>query len=152
MKDFNVWAERDTVKQKLSSYFKSFRNCICIIDCTEIYIERPLNLNAHAQAYSNSNYKSTNTIKYFNGITLSDDIRFLSAGWGGRASDKIITLTSEILGMLSPRDFVFADPGFLVEEELAIVCAVLRIPTFKKGKHQLTTRIWIYPGKFHMNT
>ena len=102
MKDFNVWAKRDTVKQKLSSYFKSFRNCICIIDCTERYIERPLNLNAHAQTYSNSNYKSTNTIKYFNGITLSGDIRFLSAGWGGGASDKIITLTSGILGMLSP--------------------------------------------------
>ena len=38
MKNFIAWPERDTVHQNLPSCFKSFKNCICIIDCTEIYI------------------------------------------------------------------------------------------------------------------
>ena len=88
-------------------------------------------MNARAQTYSN--YKSTNTIKYLIGITPSGGISFLSAGWGGKASDKLITLNSGFLDMLSPGDCVLADRGFLVEE-LATVGAVLRISAFTKGK------------------
>ena len=138
MKNFIVWPERDTVRQNLPSCFMSFKNCICIIDCTEIFIERPLNMNARAQTFSN--YKSTNTIKYLIGIAPSGGISFLSAGWGGKASDKLITLNSGFLDMLSPGDCVLADRGFLVEEELATVGAVLRIPAFTRGKKQLTAR------------
>ena len=97
----------------------------------DIYLERPLNLNARALTYSN--YKSTNTIKYLIGITPSNGISFLSTGWGGHASDILITLNSEFLDMLSPGDCVHADRGFLVEE-LANVDAVLRMPAFTKGK------------------
>ena len=95
-------------------------------------------MNARAQTYSN--YKSTNTIKYLIGITPSGGISFLSAGWGGKASDKLITLNSGFLDMLSPGDCVLADRGFLVEEELATVGGVIRIPAFTRGKKQLTTR------------
>ena len=138
MKNFAVWPERDTVRQNLPSCFKSFKNyCIYIIDRTEIFIERPLNMNARAQTYLN--YKSTNTIKYLIGITPSGGISFLSAGWGGKASDKLITLNSGFLDMLSPGDCVLADRGFLVEE-LATVGAVLRIPAFTRGKKQSTAR------------
>ena len=103
----------------------------------DIYLERPLNLNARALTYSN--YKSTNTIKYLIGITPSNGISFLSTAWGGHASDILITLNSEFLDMLSPGDCVHADRGFLVEE-LANVDAVLRMPAFTKGKKQLTAK------------
>ena len=59
-------------------------------------------MNARAQNYSN--YKSTNTIKYLIGITPSGGISFLSAGWGGKASYKLITFNSGFLDMLSPGD------------------------------------------------
>ena len=115
-----------------------FKNCVCIIDYTEIYIERPLNLNARAQTFSN--YKSHNTIKYLIGITPAGAVSFLSAGWGGRASDKEITLKSGFLDKLTHGDCVLADRGFLVEEELATRGAVLRIPAFTRGKKQMTAK------------
>ena len=43
-----VWSEREALRENLPACFNSFKNCVCITDCTEIYIERPLNLNARA--------------------------------------------------------------------------------------------------------
>ena len=48
-----VWPEREALRANLPSSFKSFKNCVCIIDCTEVFIESPLNLTARAQTYSN---------------------------------------------------------------------------------------------------
>ena len=71
-------------------------------------------MNAHAQSYSNC--KSTNTIKYPISIMPSREISFLSAGWGRKASDKLITFNSGFFDMFSPGDCVLADRRFLVEE------------------------------------
>ena len=85
-----IWPERGAIRRNLPHCFKRrYKNCTCIIDCTEIFIERPLNLNARAQTFSN--YKNTNTIKYLVGITPSGAVSFLSPGWGGRTSDKVGT-------------------------------------------------------------
>ena len=48
-----VWPERDTLRKNLPTCFASFKNSCVIIDCSEIYIERPSNLNKRAQAWSN---------------------------------------------------------------------------------------------------
>ena len=37
-----VWHSRCVLRQHFPSAFKSYKNCACIIDCTEILIERPL--------------------------------------------------------------------------------------------------------------
>ena len=124
--------------RNLPACFNSCKNCVCIIDCTEIYIERPLNINARAQTFSNC--KSHNTIKYLIGITPAGAVSFLSAGWGGRASDKEITLKSGFPDKLSQGDCVLADRGFLVEEEQSTREAVLRIPAFTKGKKQMAAK------------
>ena len=99
------------------------------------FIERPLNLNATAQIFSN--YKSRNTIKYLVGITPSGAISFLSTGWGGRASDKEITLNSGFLDKVTFVDCVLADRGFLIDQELATRGALLGIPAFTRGKAQM---------------
>ena len=138
LRNFIVWPDRESVRRNLPACFKSFKKCVCIIDCTEIFIERPLNLTARAQTYSN--YKSHNTIKYLIGVSPAGAVSFLSEGWGGRASDKVITLNSGFLTMISHGDCILADRGFLVEEELATCGAVLRIPAFTRGKKQLTAR------------
>ena len=91
----------------------------------------------HAQVYSN--YKSHNTVKYLIGVTPTDAVSFLSYAWGGRASDKMITLNSGFLEMVSNGDCILADCGFLIQE-LATHGAVLRIPAFTRGKKQLTAR------------
>ena len=60
--------------------------CVVIIDCFEIFIDRPTNLLARAQTYSQ--YKHHNTVKYLISITPQETVSFISDGWGGRTSDK----------------------------------------------------------------
>ena len=71
---------------------KKFRDCICIIDCSDIFIERPKNLTAHAQTWWN--YKHNNTVKYLARVTPTGLVSFFLTGWGERVSDKQITLQS----------------------------------------------------------
>ena len=60
--------EREAVRENLPFSFSSFKNCIDIIDCTEIFIEQPQNQLARAQVYSN--YKSHNTVKYLIAVSF----------------------------------------------------------------------------------
>ena len=131
-----VWPNRNIIRKNLPTSFKGkFSDCVVIIDCTEIFIERPFSLHARVQTWSN--YKNTNTIKYLLGITPSGSICFLSPGWGGRVSDKEITVKSGFLDKLSYGDVVLADRGFTVAEEVATQGAALKLPKFTKGKTQM---------------
>lgn len=132
-----IWPERGVIRQSMpASFRRKFRDCICIIDCTEIFIERPKNLTARAQTWSN--YKHNNTCKYLIGITGA--VMFLSHGWGGRVSDKQITMESGFLDKVTNGDCIMADRGFLIEDELNERGAVLKIPRFTKGKDQLSAK------------
>lgn len=136
LKPLIKWPSKGAVLKSMPKAFRrNFRRCRCIIDCTEIFIERPSNLTARAQTWSN--YKHSNTIKYLVGITPAGTVSFLSPGWGGRVSDKQITLESGFLDHLEPQDEILADRGFLIRDELAAYGATLRIPSFTKGKKQL---------------
>ena len=108
---------------------------VCIIDCSEIFIQRPKNLTARAQTWSN--YKHNNTVKYLIAISPSGAVMYLSSGWGGRVSDKQITIDSGFIDKLEAGDCYLADRGFNVKAELAVKGAVFKIPSFTKGKKQL---------------
>ena len=80
-----------------------------------------------------SNYKFQilqERFKYLIGITPASVVSFLSYGWVGHASDKMATLNSGFLEMVSHEDYILPDHGFLTEEELTACGAVLRIPAF----------------------
>ena len=82
-----VWPSRDVLRKTLPMDFrKHCPKCVVIIDCFEIFIDRPTDLLARAQTYSS--YKHHNTIKYLIGITPQGSVSFISEGWGGRVSDK----------------------------------------------------------------
>ena len=134
-----VWPERGTNRDNMPTCFKrNYRNCVAVIDCTEVFIERPLNLNARAQTWSN--YKNHNTIKYLIAISPSGVVSFLSEGWGGRVSDREITLQSGFLEKIEHGDLILADRGFTISMELATRGASLEIPAFTRGKTQLSGR------------
>ena len=113
LKNFIVWPEREALRRNIPSSFKNFKNCVCTIDCN---------------------------IKYLVGITPSGTVSFLSAGWGGRASDKEITRNSGFLDKVTFGDCVLADRGFLIEEKLATRGEVLRIPALTRGKAQMSAK------------
>lgn len=138
LKPLIKWPNKGAILKHMPKCFKrKLRRCRCIIDCTEIFIARPSNLTSRAQTWSN--YKH-NTIKYLIAITPAGAISFLSPGWGGRVSDKQITRESGFLDLLEPMDEVLADRGFLISDELAAYGATLRIPSFTKGKKQLSAQ------------
>ena len=132
-----IWPDRVTIQQNLpESFKKKYEDAVCIIDCSEIYIERLSNLTGKAQTWSS--YKHTDAVKYLIRISSGGAIMFSSSGWGGKASDKHITMESGFIDYVLPGNVVLADQGFNLKEELAFKGAVLKILSFTKGKKQLS--------------
>lgn len=133
------WPDKESCRRTLPGVFKPlYKDCRVIIDCTEIFIERPGNLTARASTYSN--YKHHNTLKYLIGITPTGSVSFMSKAYGGRTSDKVVTQRSGLLDLLEYGDLVLADRGFLVEEDITARNCRLKIPAFTRGKAQLSQK------------
>ncbi|XP_076088319.1 uncharacterized protein LOC143058757 [Mytilus galloprovincialis] len=133
------WPDKDSLIKNMPVIFKkTYPRCVSIIDCFEVFINRPGHLTARAQTWSN--YKHHNTIKFLVSITPTGAISYVSRAFGGRTSDKVITQRSGYLDKLEHSDQVLADRGFLISEELASHGATLIIPAFTRGKSQLSAK------------
>ena len=131
------WPSQEITRQNLPPIFADlYPNTCCIIDCSEVFIEQPYGYSPRTKTYSN--YKKHNTIKFLIGVTPNGSICFLSKCWGGRASDRCITMNSGFLDLLSNGDTVLADRGFTISDDLAVFGAKLEIPAFTGGKKQLS--------------
>lgn len=96
-----VWPEREILRKTLPMDFrKHCPKCVAIIDCFELFIDRPSDLMARAQTYSS--YKHHNTVKFLIAVTPQGSVSYISDGWGGRVSDKHITENSDLLQNLLP--------------------------------------------------
>ena len=81
------WPDRDVFCLTMpASFRKFFKKCAVITDCTEVFIEKPLELLARAQVWSN--YKHHSTAKFLIGITPQGTISYVSKCAEGRISDK----------------------------------------------------------------
>lgn len=130
------WPERDELWRTMPMCFQfSFGKKTIITDCFEVFIERPSNLLARSQTFSN--YKYHNTVKVLIRITPQGSVCFTSKAWGGRTSDKYLTERCGLLDNLKAGDLVLADRGFTIRESVALYQAQLAIPAFTKGKNQL---------------
>jgi len=138
LRGFVYWPERDELRMSMPMDFRKHfgLKVVCIIDCFEIFIERPSNLLARAKTWSS--YKHHNTVKFLIGIAPQGCITYLSRAWGGRSSDKYIVENSDFLTKLLPGDLVLADRGFDIQESVGLMCAEVKIPAFTKGKSQLS--------------
>ena len=93
------WPGREELMKTMPMEFRqNFKECVVIIDCFEVFMERPTNLKARAQMWSN--YKHHNTAKFLIGVSPQGAISFISKGWGGRVSDVHI---HESAGLFVPK-------------------------------------------------
>lgn len=138
LKHLVYWPEREELRKTMPvSFRQSFGNKVAvIIDCFEVFIDRPSVLSARTMTWSN--YKHHNTVKFLLGISPQGVITFVSEAWGGRTSDKHLTENCSILNNLLPGDVVLADRGFTIEDRVSFYYAELNIPAFTKGKTQLS--------------
>ena len=141
--DFLIhWPDRETLQATIPPVFKAlFPRLTGIMDCFEIFIDRPKKLKARAEVYSN--YKKHSTVKAFIVCSPLGAVTYISSVWGGRASDVEIVRQSGFIdpALHFPGDQLLGDRGFTLAEEFAIKCrAELLIPSFTKGKKQLSAR------------
>ena len=116
---------------------KHYPRLLAIIDCTEIYIERPRELLL--QAHTWSDYKKNNTAKILVSISPRGLFNFISECFGGRATDKYIVHQSGFLDMIEEYDQIMADNGFCIQEELMLRRAELVKPPPAQGFDQATS-------------
>lgn len=108
-----------------------------VIDCSEIFIDRPKSLDAQAATWSD--YKSHNTVKFLIGISPAGYVTFLSDCYGGRASDKFITSDCGFYDCLDSYDEVMADREFQIKEELMLKFCSFSVPPGARVKAQMTS-------------
>ena len=130
------WPEREELYKMMPIEFKKFGRCIVVINCFEVFMERPSSLKAQAQTWSN--YKHHNTCKFLIGITPQGSISFVSQAWGGRVSDVHLTEHCGILNKPVHGDLILADRGFSIHESASLYFAEVKVPSFMKGKAQLS--------------
>ena len=136
------WPSKEAVQANMPNCFLAcggdLRRTRVIVDCFEIFTERPKALTARAQMWSN--YKSHSTVKVLIGISPAGAVIFVSDVWGGRATDKAITLDGNLIDLVEPYDVVLADRGFLVRDEFAVLNVKVVTPHFTRGRKQMTRK------------
>ncbi|XP_064455420.1 uncharacterized protein LOC135366587 isoform X1 [Ornithodoros turicata] len=123
---------RSWLTDRESSHFPNLKG---IIDCSEVPVSRPYNLSTQLQVWSN--YKQDSTLKFLVCVNPHGCITFISKAFGGRISDKEITVESGFLELLLPGDQILADRGFLLHQEFFHRNVQLITPAFTKGRTQL---------------
>jgi hypothetical protein len=130
-----TWPTLEKIMQCLPPHFNDYPHCTIILDCTEVFIEKPSSLSAQWLTWSE--YKHHNTVKILIGVTPNGMVNFVSRLWGGRASDRHITQHDNFLPKLQPNTTIMADKGFTIEDLLPVDVG-LNMPPRIRGQRQMT--------------
>ena len=133
------WLPREGIRDNLPEMLKKNGHYMlrCIIDCAEVFVERPKSLLIQAQTWSD--YKHHNTFKFLIGISPTGFITFISSCYGGRTTDKFICSDSGFYDLLDRGDEIMADRGFQIREELMLRFCKLTVPPGARVKAQMTS-------------
>ena len=136
LKSLIVWPSRTQIDEVMPESMRSCTNLRCTIDCTEVKIERPR--DRKVQALTWSDYKKHNTVKVLVAIAPNGAISYLSKAWGGKASDRHITVSDGFLDKIEPGDLILADRGFTIHDMITKKYARLDIPPGGSGLEQMS--------------
>ena len=136
LKPLIFWPKRDLVRRRMPHTLKSLSNLVCTIDCTETFIERSRDREVYCLTFSD--YKRHNTVKYLVAIAPNGHISYLSPMWGGKASDRKITLSDGFIDNLQVGDLILADRGFTIHDVLIQKQVSIDIPPSSSGLSQMT--------------
>ena len=127
-----IWPSKQLVKENLPASFREFPNTRCIIDCSEIYVEKPCRPKAQRTTWSN--YKHANTFKLLVGIVPTGTITFISKLYSGSISDQAIVNENGFLDKVEEGDDIMADRGFNIRHLLLPKKTSFNISAFSHGK------------------
>jgi hypothetical protein len=133
----NIWPSRNAIDVMMPERVKrNFPSVRVIIDCTEIFTQKPSSLLINSQMFSS--YKSHTTYKALVGIAPHGPFTFISSLYSGSISDVELTKVSGLLNLLEAGDSVMADKGFTIGKLLAESNVGLVIPHFLTAKGQFS--------------
>ena len=134
-----VWPSKEVAQKSMTASFKkTFPSTRCIIDCTELFCQRPSSLAIQSSLYSS--YRHHVTYKALIGIAPSGAITFVGQLFDGSISDREIVKRSGILNssLWDEGDSLMADRGFTISEDLKPLKVQLNIPAFLGRRDQLS--------------
>ena len=112
------WPSRSQLRKSLPKRFKNFKNVRIIINCLELFIQKPK--VPASQKMTWSSYKHWNPAKLLVGITPTGVVSFVPPLWTGSIADQEIVKQSGLLNLLEAGDAVMADKGILIRDLLAL--------------------------------
>ena len=130
------WFPKENIHATMPDRFRRLPDLRAILDCTEIFIDTPK--DPTLQNLTWSSYKHHNTAKLLIAVTPNSQISFISEMYGGKTSDKEITLDSGLLNLLDTNDMILVDKGFQIKNECNERNIQLNIPAGLRGKVQMT--------------
>ena len=121
IKELEIWSPKDVIDAFMPSDFKKkFPTTRCILDATEIPIEKPKHVLDQQATWST--YKNKNTLKTMIGITPRGLISYVSDTFGGATSDRQIIERSSLTqdqNLFCKNDSIMADRGIRVQDIFA---------------------------------
>jgi DDE superfamily endonuclease/Helix-turn-helix of DDE superfamily endonuclease len=125
----NIWPSRESINNFMPPVMcEKFPSVRVIIDCTEIFTQKPSSLVGNSQLFSS--YKNHTTFKGLIGIAPHGTITFVSSLFSGCISDVEMTKVCGVLNLLEAGDSVMADKGFTIAKLLSEQNVGLVIPHF----------------------
>ncbi|XP_076621599.1 uncharacterized protein LOC143342003 [Colletes latitarsis] len=136
LKEAIYFPNKDEISKNIPICFNNFKVGRVVLDCTEIFIQKPKNLCCQISIYSQ--YKHRYSIEYMTGVTPGGLICFISNTYGGRTSDNVIFEQSNIINYLEKNDNIMIDRRFTIDKlckdnDIKLIC-----PPFLREKTQLS--------------
>ena len=145
MKHAIVWPTVDALGAYYPKCFQSFGKVLSIIDCTEMYAQKPSLASSNSKMFSA--YKNQTTVKFLVGCTPSGSISFVSNACSGSMSDREIVMKSGFIDYVKKtyelndeRLVILADRGFNIQDLLLPYNVRVVIPPFLRGKSQFSEK------------